>query len=121
MTYKNGQADLNGQTNFLPTAKGRTPIDAHWNCASFQEEFPAVYQLLAMATDEDGNPREGASIILFCESDRLKACLVDKHTGFRSFLVLHATEAIWEQIERSLQDGVEWKAKKDAFGVPPTH
>lgn len=121
MKKTNGQAALVDQKSFLPGARGRTPIDAHWNNAEFQEAFPALYQLLAMATDENGEPREGASVILFCESDRLKACIVDKHTGCRSFHVLSAIEPLYDQLEKSLQSGVEWKEKKGAFGVTPTH
>lgn len=121
MKKMNGQGLVKGQTSFLPGAKGRTPIDAHWNHAEFQETYPAVYQLLAMATDEDGSPREGASLILFAESDRLKGCLVDKHTGNRTFFVLDGMQPIFAQIEAALQNGVEWKAKKDAFGATPTH
>lgn len=118
---KNGQALSNGLHSFLPGAKGKTPIEAHWHSLEFQGAYPALFQLLAMAVDETGAVREGASVILFCESDRLKACIVDKHTGQRSFLVLSAQEPLYEQLERGIQAGLEWKEKRNAFGASPTH
>jgi len=121
MPGKNGQESRITLGSLLPSAASKTKVKYHFVDDDFQEKYARVFQLIAAAHDDEGNPREGASLIIFAESARLKACLVDKHTGMRSFYVLDANESVWEQIERALELGADWREKKGTNGAFPTH
>lgn len=111
MSKTNGQVPKIklGDVISKPSSKPRSKV--HFEDLVFSDTWPALYQLLAAAIDEDGAPREGASLILFAESDRLKTCIVDKHTGQRAFCVMISARPILDQVEEFLRLGVEWREK----------
>lgn len=113
MAAKNGQAAKVTLASLLPIPGSKIKVQYHFVDEEFQEKWARVFQMLAAAIDDDGTPREGASVILFAESGRLKACLVDKHTGQRSFFVLDPNQSVWDQLEAALERGAEWHSKKE--------
>lgn len=77
------------------------------------EQYPALYELLCSSRDAQGNARLPASLSLFAEGGRLKACIADKSTSMVWFTTLDGSKGILEQIESSLQRGAgEWRPKK---------
>jgi hypothetical protein len=111
MSEKNGKAPKLTLGSLISAPSKKKIAKYHWLNEAFADLWPATFEFLAAAYDDEENPRVGGSLIIFAESDRLKVCLVDKHTGQKAFLTFNADLPNFDQIEAALMSGAEWRAK----------
>jgi hypothetical protein len=98
--------------SYVPTRFVKTEGEPYYEDEAFGEVMPALYQLLC-ASQADGRPRLGASLSLFAEHGRLKACIYDKSTSMVWFCTLDGSRGILEQVETALEKGAgEWRPKR---------
>lgn len=98
--------------SYIPRRESLAQGTPFFEDAEFGQAMPALYQLLC-ASEHDGRPRLGASLSLFAEQGRLKACIFDKSTSMVWFLTLDGSKGILQQVETALQGGAgEWRPKK---------
>jgi len=92
----------------------KAPSESHWQAPEFAKNYPAVHSLLATAL-QDGEDREGATITLYADQNRLKFCISDRHTGQSLFGTLDDVEALWKSIEGYvLAHRDDWRVKGEA-------
>lgn len=103
--------------SWVPSKKATPRIpEWHWSDDEFKQEYPAVYHFLAQGRLE-GIYRPGGSITVFCDDQRLKAVVSDKHTEQYLFLTLDVSKSFWEQIEGYLRNhSDEWRTRKEQNG-----
>jgi hypothetical protein len=104
--------------SFLPTKSSPRTVEWLWANTSFQDKYPAVYELLASGLAE-GEVRKGATITLFCVDGRLKACIADRHTENALWITLEPFEDVLGEIEVAVAKAdAEWKSTHKG-GVKP--
>lgn len=98
--------------SFLPTRSQPSTVEWLWRNTSFQERYPALYELLAAGLYE-GKERKGATVTLFCSDGRLKACIADRETEQALWLTLEPFEDVLAEVELCVsKSDAEWKAKE---------
>lgn len=98
--------------SFIPTRQTLVEGVPYYEDEEMGAALPALYQLLC-ASVADGKGRLGASLSLFAEQGRLKACIYDKSTSMVWFCTLDGSRGILEQVEGALQRGAgEWRVKR---------
>lgn len=89
--------------NVPPGVAGRDP--------SFQERYPALHEWLTEAT-LDGKPVFTATLLVFCEDGRWKACVGDRENDRSFFKSSESFQGLLEALEKALSDGsAEWRAR----------
>ena len=80
---------------------------------AFEARWPALFEYLTLSSWEDGSPRQTASLSVFCEDGRFKACLNDRE-GDRMFFVSSAVfEDLLGEVEESCFTGnADWRAMR---------
>lgn len=99
--------------SFLPQRRNIIEGTPYYEDATMGETYPALYELLCSSRDAEGKARLAASLSIFVEGGRLKACIADKSTSMVWFTTLDGSRGILEQIESSLVRGAgEWRPRK---------
>lgn len=99
--------------SFLPSRKAVIEGTPYYEDADMGERYPALYELLCSSQSADGKGRLPASLSLFAEGGRLKACISDRTTNMVWFVTLKGCEDVLGQIEQALErDAGEWRPKK---------
>jgi hypothetical protein len=99
--------------SYLPGPSSASPELLHYEDSHMAEALPALYQLLCLAKDEAKKFRPGATLTLYADQQRLKACIHDRHTCQVWFYTLDGSELILEALDAALRDGKgEWRQKK---------
>jgi hypothetical protein len=83
----------------------------------FSGLYPVLAEYLASGSYEDGSLRQTASLTLFTEDGRLKACLSDKDNGRVGFISADSFLGLLEALEVALsEDSMDWRASKPVAG-----
>lgn len=99
--------------SYLPTRRQIVEGEPYFEDAEFGAAYPALYELLAASRGADGKGRLPASLSLFPEDGRLKACINDRTSGMVWFVTLDGARGLLEQVESCLQrDAGQWRAKR---------
>jgi hypothetical protein len=99
------------ERRWLPTINGQASADWHWVDEGFSGTWPALYELMASAKDQFGKYRAGATVMMFAEGGRLKACINDKWTNSSAFLTIDPRAGLYDQLEEAIRAGLDWRKK----------
>lgn len=76
-------------------------------------EYPLLAQFLGRYVDDTGRVVIGGTLLLFCDTGKLKACLSDKYSQRKAFISLAPGEDPCRQVEALLQaNQLDWRADK---------
>lgn len=93
----------------------RAPSGAGWRAAS-DAAFASVYPVLAdylTLTGMNGKDRKTATMLVFCEDGRWKACLNDRETCYYAFVSADSFTGLLEAVETGLKSGGhDWRQSK---------
>lgn len=77
----------------------------------FAQVYPVLHQFLTQPVDDDGKPRQLASIILFVEQGVAKAGLRERDAGLSLWVSADTLLGVYEALELQLsQSPVPWRA-----------
>jgi len=80
---------------------------------AWAERFPRCYALFAESVGSLTPERLPATLTVFCDGGRLKACWSDRSTNMVLFLALDTAQGFWEQMETYLETHMDdWAPKR---------
>jgi len=81
---------------------------------SFADRYPALHEWLTLTRDDVGQ-RMTATLLLFAEAGRFKACFCDRQADASFFRSSESVEGLWSALESALADGsADWRARRQA-------
>lgn len=101
---------LNGQT----TAKGSPAVDD----MQFASQFPVCYMFMALTVDDDGKPRQPATITIVCEQGMVKVGINERNLGLSLWTASATLGGAFGALEEALTERpvrwrkVDWKGRK---------
>jgi hypothetical protein len=93
------------------------PSPIQWPDPEFSVLFPALYGWMSDLVDEEGQSREGGTLLIFVEAGWIKACLHDRDTGFVAFCSAGSFQELLGAADGGLASGrLDWRAKRADAG-----
>jgi len=81
---------------------------------AFEDRFPALVEYLRETQQEDGSPRQTATMMLMVDAGRLKVWFNDRDNRRAAWLTGSTFDGLLESLEVGLQeDSLDWRATKD--------
>ncbi len=85
------------------------------NCDLGFTPWPEVTEYLTAEVYPGGEKRQTASLLLFVEGGKLKACLSDRDTGRVAFVAASSWIEVMDVLEGGLRDGsLDWRMSRSA-------
>jgi hypothetical protein len=79
-----------------------------------QATRPALHEFLTRQLDDDGNPRETATLLIFCQEGMFKGCLNDRATAGHLWAAGTLLSELLDVLEERLRDPkAEWRQSKE--------
>ena len=86
------------------------PADSTAHDPDFADRYPALHEYLTRTVDDDGEPRQTASLTIFAEDELFKCCLNDRECKEVAFYSDNSFLALMDGLEHSLQEGkLDWR------------
>lgn len=77
--------------------------------------YPCIWEHLYLTRYEDGSPRQGSTLLLFCDAGVVKACLKDRDQGVEAWVAGSGLQHVLGALESSLAgDTAEWRKTNQA-------
>lgn len=97
----------------IPASSSFSDPGANFEDPEFIRSYPTLYHYLFDVVWDDGTQRETATLLLFADAGRLKACLKDRALHRSAFVSSSSLDGVFEALERGLLgEGLDWRAEK---------
>lgn len=95
--------------------QGPTPQDI--KASRLAQTYPCLFEYLTLTRWEDGAARQTASVSVFFDEGRLKACLSDREMGRIAFVAGYTLEDLLRSIEEGLLSAsLDWRPLRQVPG-----
>lgn len=77
---------------------------------SFQKNHPLLFEYLTTDTWDDGTVRERSTLLIFCEGQAFKLCLLDRALARKAFVTAQTLLDALRAVEKGLANGsLDWR------------